>query len=282
MRNERLPLLYRIHDLPDPFALERIAPALALFGVKIPKKPTPDPALYQQIIDRLHRADGGHIGQRLLLGCLMRAEYSPVNRGHFGLGSSCYCHFTSPIRRYPDLLTHRVLKDWLQGRVDDEYREAAAALAKNAAGISNRTADDSERIEREAVRVKSMEFMKDQEGGVFEGWISGIARSGFFVELVEYPVEGFVPTASLSGDVYAPNASQTRIEGRRGGRSWRLAQRVQVQVIRVHPEVGDMELALIEGGARGTGPKGRSRKKSRKEKGSADQGKMRGKRGRAK
>lgn len=142
LRKMKLPALYRIHDIPNPTALEKLAPALGLFGVKVPKKILPVPEFYQPLIDRLHHVDGGHIAQRLILRTLMRAEYSPENRGHFGLASKCYCHFTSPIRRYPDLLVHRILKAWLHGETDNPEWRAATELAMPAmANQSNTMAD---------------------------------------------------------------------------------------------------------------------------------------------
>ncbi|MFP4379450.1 MAG: ribonuclease R [Candidatus Sumerlaeia bacterium] len=265
MRKKKLPLLYRIHDYPDPSALERIGPILSEFGVKIPKKIKPDPQVYQEIIDSLRHADGGHIGQQQLLGSLMKAEYSPLNKIHFGLASKCYCHFTSPIRRYPDLITHRVLKRHLQDKADEAWLEEVGESLSMAANQSNLTADNAESIEREAVDIKSMEFMVDQVGGIFDGWISGIARRGFFVELVEYPVEGFVLSRNLSGDTFAPNKAHTRLEGRRTRKSWRLGQRVRVQITNVHPLEGDMELMLLEkGGTGGDGSRGKSKSKKKR------------------
>ena len=289
IREQGLPLLYRIHDVPDPSSLQRIAPALEFFGVKVPKKVEPTPAFYQAIVDRLHRADGGHIAQRLLLGTLMKAEYSPVNRKHFGLASPCYCHFTSPIRRYPDLLTHRVLKEALGWRLEagdlrleaeeeskrrqvpsasslkpqassliEEIRASLAAVANQ----SNLTAENAESIEYEAVRIKSMEFMKDQEGGIFDGWISSIGRRGFFVELVDLPVEGAVPGRSLPGDTFSPDEHYTRLIGRYTGRTFRLGQRLRVQIVRVNVMEGEMELIVAEE-ARG-GKQRKTQKKKRR------------------
>jgi ribonuclease R len=280
MRAHNLPLLYRIHDVPDPASLARIAPALECFGVKVPKKVEPTPAFYQAIVDALHRVDGGHIGQRLVLGTLMRAEYSPTNRKHFGLASPCYCHFTSPIRRYPDLLVHRVLKQNTDLRLEtgdlrpEEETEntnspksqpsllmsQASSLKSQASGLleeirsslaaianqSNLTADNAESIENEAVRLKAMEFMKDQEGGIFEGWISCIVRRGFLVELVDLPVEGMVSSRSLPGDIFAPDEHYTRLRGRHTSRTFRLGQRVRVVLARVNAIVGEMELLVVE------------------------------------
>lgn len=258
LRKQRLPCLYRIHDVPDPWALQKQAPALMLFGVKIPKKVSPTPEFYQPIVDKLRRIDGGHIGQRLVLRTLMRAVYSPENHGHFGLASKCYCHFTSPIRRYPDLLVHRVLKTWLRGEADEKWREALDGNLIAISNQSNRTADRSMDIEMQAVRIKSMEFMKDNEGGIFEGWISGITRNGFFVELVDLPVEGFVRIQSLPGDMFDPDENFIRMIGRATCRVYQLAQRIQVRVVRVNELEAQMDLELAE--------KAKGREKGKKKK----------------
>ncbi|HUT24727.1 MAG TPA: ribonuclease R [Sumerlaeia bacterium] len=263
LRKAKLPFLYRIHDLPDPASLERLAPALALFGAKVPKKIAPSPQFYQPIVERPRRVDGGHIGLTFLLRSLMRAEYSPENRGHFGLASKCYCHFTSPIRRYPDLLVHRALKAWLRGEADDEeWRESLRSSLDAVANQCNLTQERAEGIEREARRVKAMEFMKDQVGDVSEGWISGVVRKGFFVELVDYPVDGFVDARSIGDDHYAPDEFQIRMVGRRAGRTFRLGQRVRVQIIRVDAMAGEMDLELVgKTSAQGPGKKGKKQRR---------------------
>ncbi len=262
MKKEKLPTLYRIHDLPDPTALERLAPALGLFGLQVPKKVLPTPEFYQPLVDRLHRADGGHIGMRLILRTLMRAEYSPENKGHFGLASRCYLHFTSPIRRYPDLLVHRVLKTFLQNKSkDDSWRKPLEDSLKEIANQSNMTAEVAVAIEREASDIKAMEFMKDQVGGSFEGWISGITRKGFFVEFVDLPVEGFVLASTIQGDFYKPDEHRVRLIGRRTNHSYRLAQRVRVRVVLVNELEGQMDLELIEP------PQGPSKRKGKKKSG---------------
>lgn len=243
----RLPCLYRIHDIPDPGALEKAAPALALFGVQVPRKIAPDPKAYQPLIDALHGRDGAHIAQRLLLRSLMRAEYNTTNRGHFGLASKCYCHFTSPIRRYPDLIVHRILKDWMAGRTDTEgWAAARAEELPLLANHCNVQSDAAEVVEREATQIKSMEFMADHVGDIFEGWVSGIARRGFFVELVEMPVEGFVAASSIGDDYYAADQAMVRFTGRRSGKCFALGHRLRVQVVRVGVVEGEMELALAE------------------------------------
>jgi ribonuclease R len=264
MKREKIPGLYRIHDIPDPNAVARIAPALALFGVQVPAKMKPTPSAYQPLIDRLHRVPGGHIAQRLILRTLMRAEYSPENRGHFGLASTCYCHFTSPIRRYPDLLTHRVIKAWLHGGEADSpaAREAVRATLDVVANQSNLTADRAEGIERDAVNIKSMEFMKDQEGAAFEGWISGIARRGLFVELVDIPVDGFVDARTIEGDTFSPDDHMIRLVGRTTRRSYALGQRVRVIVTKVRVMEGEMELMLVE--KRSPDRTGKKKKRQRK------------------
>ncbi|MBN1865908.1 VacB/RNase II family 3'-5' exoribonuclease [Candidatus Sumerlaeota bacterium] len=330
LRREKVPFLYRIHDLPNPMALEKIAPVLAMFGVHIEGAIQPTPEFYQPIVDRLNRKDGGHIARRLLLRTLKRAEYSAVNRGHFGLASKAYCHFTSPIRRYPDLLVHRVLRAWMRkdaqprnllsaegaiysspGQGSDLSAEAlakadatdalgskrasdsagadscgatAAAHARSVtaheqspaaddearaaldriANQSNLTEGKAFEVEREATNVKSMEFMKDHVGGAFEGWISSIMKRGFFVELVDFPVEGFVRSDSIPGDTFKPDDNQTRTIGRHTRRVYRIGQRVKVVIVRVSEIQGEMDLELREPGP---SPRGGKRAKGARKSG---------------
>jgi ribonuclease R len=249
MRQKELPVLYRIHEVPDPNSLAKLAPALSIFGVQMPThKFIPTPALLQPMVARMARLDGGHIGQYMLLRGLMRARYWPENRGHFGLASTCYCHFTSPIRRYPDLLTHRVLKDALQGKTKEpNYLERFTEEAvEKIADTCNAQAEWAEDVERQAETLKALEFMREYVGGVFEGWIAGITRKGFFVELIDYPVEGYVDARTIEDDQYEPDEHRVRMVGRYTRRMFRLAQRVKVRVLRVREIEGEMDLELVQ------------------------------------
>ena len=266
LRKAKLPCLYRIHDIPDPKSIQNVAAALRVFGVQVPKKLDPTPKAYQPILDALHGRDGAHIAQRLLLRTLMRAEYSPTNRGHFGLASKCYCHFTSPIRRYPDLVVHRVLKAEIAGETGEEdWAEGFGEDLPETARNCNDQGEEAESIEREATQIKSMEFMEDHVGDIFEGWVSGVMKRGFFVELIDMPVEGFVPVSTISDDHYDADEDRVRMIGRHTGRSFYLGSRVQVQIVRVSAIEGEMDLVLAEdsAGAAPSGGRGKKRRKKR-------------------
>ncbi len=246
LRDEKLPGLYRVHGLPDGDALGKAAAGLSMFGVRLPKNAEPTPELYQRLIDQMRKRDGSHIGMRLLLRTMMRAEYNADNQGHFGLASECYCHFTSPIRRYPDLLTHRVLKRWLRNDADEAWMESVRKRLGEIANQSNMMADESESIERDATDIKGMEFMESQIGKVFEGWIAGVMRRGVFVELVRYPIEGFLPCDAIPGDQFRPDDNQVLIRGIYTRKAYRLGERVQVRVVRVNVTAGEMDLEMAD------------------------------------
>ena len=162
---------------------------------------------------------------------MMRAVYSPKNVGHYGLASPCYCHFTSPIRRYPDLVVHRVLAATFEpGRIDrdrlEEWRERFEEVARH----SSEREERAEQIERDTVRVKSLEFMRQFVGEEFEGIISGVTSFGFFVELKTYPVDGLVHMRALRDDYYQFEEDTLSLVGESSGRRYRFGDKVTVVI----------------------------------------------------
>ena len=178
-----------------------------------------------------------------VLRSLAKARYETRNEGHFGLASPAYLHFTSPIRRYPDLVVHRQLARWLAGpaRAREISGEWLSATARHASAREENAA----RAERDSVELKKVEFMERHVGDHFEGTISATARFGFFVRLDAVDIEGLVHVSRLAGDHYVHDRTKHALRGRRTRRSYRLGDAVEVQVVRVDREALRVDFDLV-------------------------------------
>lgn len=246
LRKLKIPTLYRVHEPPDPEKLEALAPAFGRFGISLPKQGVTDQAELQAAICKAREHPAARIIQRLVLRSMKRARYEPRNLGHFGLASECYLHFTSPIRRYPDLVVHRGVKLLLGGRSE---RDAAisgmeGALPESGTHCSARE-ERAQKIEWDAINLLSLEFMKRFIGDVFDGFVAGMINKGFFVELIEYPAEGFVALKTIEEDFFDLDPSGVEMRGRSSGRLISLGDRVRVQIMRINVLAGEMDLALL-------------------------------------
>jgi ribonuclease R len=251
-----VPLLYRIHEEPNPTKVEEFAEIAASFGHKFSMHgPIP-----QRGFQRLAREIRGRVEEQMLsylmLRSMQRARYTPHNQGHFGLAMKNYTHFTSPIRRYPDLIVHRILREVLErGRESDDRRldvGAKHSLKRISTSLLNEEREtelrssleligdqssERERIaadaERELMDWRKAEFMADRLGEEFEGVITGVREYGFYVELEEFFVEGFVHVMALGDDEYEYRERKHRLVGKRTRREYRLGDRLRVVVNRV-------------------------------------------------
>jgi ribonuclease R len=242
------PTMYRVHEGPDREALEALAPFLLSLGYRLPiKKDKVAPLEVQKLLEAARGKPEERVLNRVLLRAMKQAVYQPENIGHFGLASTCYTHFTSPIRRYPDLIVHRLLDRAIQGnKVKAKERESLLdylAEAGKANSASERTAMDAE---REMVDLKKAQFMRDKIGEEFTGFITSLANFGFFVELDTYFVEGLVKIASLTDDDYYYYEKEYMIKGRRHGRKFRLGDRVRVKVLRINAFRSEIDFELVE------------------------------------
>lgn len=265
---KRMPAMYRIHDHPSIEKLESLREFLDSIGMSLPKGQTIRPKQFNQILARAKDTPQAHLINEVVLRSQAQAEYSPENIGHFGLALKRYCHFTSPIRRYADLLVHRaLLKGWSlgEGGLEDghaDFRELGEAIS----ACERRSAA----AERDAVDRFTAAFLADRVGASFEGRINGVTRFGLFVTLLESGGDGLVPIRSLPDDFYIHDESRHELIGRRNRLTFRLGERVNVRLVEASPITGGMLFELLESeGRRATAEEARrSDAKSRAKTGS--------------
>ena len=227
-----LPILYRVHNGPKPDKLSNLRQFLAELGLTLGGKTNPSPKDYAQLLDTVSERPDAHLIQTMLLRSLSQAIYSPENSGHFGLSYKIYTHFTSPIRRYPDLLIHRAITHLIDNNSVEEFTysdEDMNRLGKHCSSTERR-ADEAT---REVVSWLKCEYMQDKLGQIFQGTISAVTGFGIFVELDEIYVEGLVHVTSLRNDYYAFDAVKHRLIGERSGQVYRLGDKMTVLVARV-------------------------------------------------
>jgi len=230
-----LQTVFRIHEEPDP---EQIAVALKLLkeaGLRVRRKALSSRNL-AQILEETEGLPSGRVLHYHILRALKTARYSPENRGHFGLASSCYTHFTSPIRRYPDLLVHRVLKSVLsrskgesgESMTDEDFRNLCLHCSQ-----TERNADKAERDSANSLRAW---FMKEKVGEEFDGYVEDVKSAGVRVRLKAFFVDGFIPVSALTDDYYLFHEASMMLTGRHTGRRFKLGQEIRVLVVRVNIE----------------------------------------------
>lgn len=225
-----LPFVYRTHEKPDPDKIRKLATFIRNFGYRI--KLTGEeihPKELQKLLDKIADTDEETLISRLTLRSMKQAKYTVECTGHFGLACQYYCHFTSPIRRYPDLQIHRIIKEQLRGKLSEErirhYEEKLPEVAKHASKMERRAAE----AERETDKLKKAEYMEERIGEVYDGVISGITQWGIYVELPN-TVEGLVHVSSLVGDYFYYDEESYEMVGKETGVAYKLGQRVRVQV----------------------------------------------------
>ncbi|MBN1517581.1 ribonuclease R [Candidatus Sumerlaeota bacterium] len=249
LTDNQTPLLYRVHEPPNPDKVAAVAPLLALSGVVVPfnSKGGISQKGMQHALDKAATLPNGHILRYLVLRSMMQAKYSPENAGHFGLASPCYCHFTSPIRRYPDLVVHRMCKRLLAlGKPDKEERRELEERLTTFGGWTSERERRAEKIERECVKIKSLEFMRQHIGEEFDGWITGMTPTGFFVELDRHPAEGMVRLDAIEDDYYDFIEEDLCMVGRRTGRRLRFGDPVRVMIEHIDLIALKMDLILLK------------------------------------
>jgi ribonuclease R len=241
------PALYRVHEAPDPLKVAEFEEFVSSLGYSL-AAPADGlrPRHFQKLVQRIQGKPEEKPIAFLMLRTMQKARYDPANLGHFGLAATCYTHFTSPIRRYPDLVVHRALRELRHGRLTEER---AAELVEALPEIARHTSDRERRAdeaERELVQWKKVRFMADKVGDEFDGYITGVAPFGLFVELTEHFVEGLVHVSSMADDYYRYLEGGHTLCGENTRRVYRLGDHVRVQVVRVDQERRQIDLGLVE------------------------------------
>ncbi len=243
-----VPFLYRTHETPDTEKIEKLATFIHNFGYHIKIKTSDHevhPKEIQKLLASIEGTEEEALIARLALRSMKQAKYSVECTGHFGLACACYCHFTSPIRRYPDLQIHRIIKEQLRGRLMekriDHYKEILPEVARQTSRLERR-ADEAE---RETDKLKKAQYMKHHIGETLEGIISGITAWGIYVELPN-TVEGMIHVARLTGDYYYYKEETFEMVGRDTGRCFKLGQRLKVFVDSVDMISKSVDFLLAE------------------------------------
>ena len=248
LKEKEHPLLYRVHEGPEQETLYALSPFLLSLGYRLPlKKEKITPNQIQGLLDACRGKPEEKVLNHVLLRAMKQAHYAPENIGHFGLASACYTHFTSPIRRYPDLIVHRMLEDVLEGKKLKAREEEDLTSYLGEAG---KHTSERERIameaEREMVDLKKAQFMMDKIGQEFNGFVTSLANFGFFVELETYFVEGLVRLSTLEDDSYNYYEKEHVIKSRRHGKTFRLGNPVRVKVVRINAFRSEIDFELVQ------------------------------------
>ena len=225
-----MPFVYRTHDFPDPEKIQKLASFIYNFGyhMKVNKEEV-HPKEIQKLLSKVEGSNEEALISRLALRSMKQAKYTVDCSGHFGLACDYYCHFTSPIRRYPDLQIHRIIKDWIRGRMKSKKIEHYGEILPQVAAQSSKLERRAEEAERETNKLKKVEYMERHLGEVFTGVVSGVTQWGIYVELPN-TVEGMVHVSKLPGDYFLYDEQAYEMVGRDTGIKYKLGQTVQVRV----------------------------------------------------
>jgi len=249
-----VPALYRVHQPPDAERVEEFCELVASLGYRVP---TNLGEIRAQDLQRVLRQIEGKPEEKLVSYLLLRtmklAVYHEENLGHFGLATPSYTHFTSPIRRYPDLVVHRALRALRLGRREGEEqrRELLPEMALHLSEMERRASE----AERELIEWKKVRFMADKLGEEFSGYVTGVQSFGLFVELEQVFVQGLVHVSSMNDDYYAFDERHHTLTGENTGNAYRLGDKVEIQVVRADLERRQLDFALMDVLQRASGAK---------------------------
>ena len=245
----KIPALYRVHDGPGTEKLTDLRGFLAELGLSLGGGDKPEPKHYAKLLASIQQRPDTHLIQTVLLRSLSQAVYTPDNTGHFGLALEGYTHFTSPIRRYPDLLVHRAIRHCLSRKAVAKFDYTHDAMQSHGehCSMTERRADEAT---RDAVTWLKCEYMMDKIGEEFDGVITGVTSFGLFVELKDIYVEGLVHVTALNNDYYHFDAGKHRLLGERTHTVYRLADKISIKVMRVNMDDRKIDFELAQATAK--------------------------------
>jgi ribonuclease R len=241
-----VPALHRVHEPPDVKKVADFEAFITTLGYGLGGGATPSPRHFQKLIARMRGAPEERPIAALMLRTMQKARYDAASLGHFGLAAEHYTHFTSPIRRYPDLVVHRMLRESRQGAMAAARREELEEDLPETARHTSEMERRADEAERELLQWKKVRFMADKVGDEYEGYVTGVAPYGLFIELIEHYVEGMVHISSMADDYYRFVEQQHVLRGESTKKTYRLGDKVVVQVVRVDMERRQVDLGLVE------------------------------------
>ena len=240
------PFVYRIHEIPDIDKIKETNKFLYNMNLKIKaNKDSIHPKAFATVLDKVKGTEEEKIVSNLLLHTLKVARYSDENIGHFGIASKYYCHFTSPIRRYPDLFIHRIISKYLENdfNVSEDFKEKYSVLAHDIASCSSEREKEATKVEREAEKLKKAEFMESHIGEEFEGIVSSVTSFGMFVEL-ESTVEGLVRFCDMGNEYFEYDENNKILIGENTGKTYKVGDRVNIKVKNASKELRQIDFEL--------------------------------------
>jgi ribonuclease R len=242
-----MPALYRVHEEPDPLKVGAFEEFISTLGYSLAAPPNAlRPRHFQKLVERMRGTPEEKPIAFLMLRTMQKARYDASNLGHFGLAATSYTHFTSPIRRYPDLVVHRRLRELRRGQIHEDRKDELIEELPEVARHTSERERRADEAERELVQWKKVRFMADKVGDEFEGFITGVTAFGLFIELVEHFVEGMVHVSSMADDYYRFLEKSHSLLGENTRKTYRLGDKVRVQVVRVDKERRQIDLGLVE------------------------------------
>jgi len=241
------PFIYRVHETPDIEKINTLNKFLFNFGYKIKgNKEKIYPKAFAEILEKIKGKEEEKVVSNLILRTLKVARYESENKGHFGIASKYYCHFTSPIRRYPDLFIHRIISKYIEKNytLTEKELEKYAEQATKYAQISSEREKIAQKVEREAVEIKKAEYMQNKIGNEYQGIVSGITAFGMFVEL-ENTVEGLIKFEDLGNEYFIYNDENKTLIGEHTKKVYKIGDKVKIKVIYADKQLRRINFKLI-------------------------------------
>lgn len=245
MNKAEIPFVYRIHEEPDNEKLQRFKNFAYSLGYTFNVGEEVEPRDLQKIVEEVKGKNEEMVINTLLLRSMMQAKYSPECAGHFGLAAEYYCHFTSPIRRYPDLQIHRIIKEYINGKIDAKREKRLTSIVDSASKQSSEMERIAQEAERETNDLKKAEYMKDRIGEIFDGIISSVTGFGAFVELPN-TIEGLVHVTSFRDDYYIYDEENLQLIGERTKKVYKLGEKVKVICSKVEMDTREVYFEIVE------------------------------------